>query len=68
MITVGYKKYHQILLSLSKKKNNNSDIYQEYFLDKAINFANESVVKCDVPVVKNTFVDDGNIQIVTKKI
>ena len=31
-----------------------------------INFTSETVVQCDVPVVKNTFVDDGDIQKFTK--
>ena len=39
---------------------------QEYipgvFLNKVVNFTHEPVVECDVPVVKHTFVNDGNIQ------
>ena len=31
-----------------------------------MNFANEPVVQCDVAVVKNTFVGDSDIPIVTK--
>ena len=36
-------------------------------MDKFINFIDEPVVQCDVPVVKDTFVDDGNLQIVARK-
>ena len=36
-------------------------------MDKFINFIDERVVQCDVPVVKDTFVDDGNLQIVARK-
>ena len=32
-----------------------------------MNFTNEPVVQCDVVVIKNTFVGDSDIPIVTKK-
>ena len=37
------------------------------FLNKVVNFTHEPVVECDVPVVKHTFVNDGNIQNSQKK-
>ena len=35
-------------------------------MSQFINFSDEPVVQCDVSVAKNTFEDDGDIQIVTK--
>ena len=34
--------------------------------DKVTNLNDEPVVQCDIPVVKITFLDDGDIQKVTK--
>ena len=34
----------------------------EVFLDKVINFSKEPVVEYDVPVLKNTFIEDSDIQ------
>ena len=36
------------------------------FPDNVIDFTDKPVVQCDIPVVKNSFVDDGDTQIVTK--
>ena len=36
------------------------------FSDKVIGFNDEPEVQCDVPVVKHTFVVNGDIQMVTK--
>ena len=52
-------KRHQILLSLREKENNKCEIYQ----DKVIHFTNEPSMWRSF--VKNTFVDDGDIQLVT---
>ena len=62
-VTITYKNQYQTFLSLSKSKNNKSNIYQVgVLLHNVINFTKEPVVQCDVPVVKNTFVDNGDIQ------
>ena len=61
--TIKYKKQHQTLLRLSKNENNKSRIYHEDKV-KVINFNNETVVQCDVSVVKNT--SEVDMQIVTK--
>lgn len=57
--------------SLTKKKNNKSDksYIPEIFSDKitpAIDFTDDPAVQCEcnIPVVRNTFVDDGNIQVI----
>ena len=49
-VIIKYKKQHQILLSLTKKKaiSQTSGI----FLDKIVNFTDEIVVQCDVQTVK----------------
>ena len=54
-------KRHQILLSLREKENNKCEIYQ----DKVIHFTNEPSMWRSF--VKNTFVDDGDIQLVTNR-
>ena len=54
-------KRHQILLSLREKKNNKCEIYQ----DKVIYFTNEPSMWRSF--VKTTFVDDGDIQLVTNR-
>ena len=58
------------MLSLRKKKNiSQTDIYktQYPFPDKVINFIDEPLVQYDVAVVQNTFVDNGDTEIVTQK-
>ena len=55
------------MLLLRKKKNTVRHI-SKIFSEKLNDFMNEPVVQCDVPVVKNTFIDDVDISMVTKKI
>ena len=58
------------MLSLRKKKNiSQTDIYKTQcpFPDKVINFIDEPLVQYDVAVVQNTFVDNGDTEIVTQK-
>ena len=57
-ITTQYKKQHQILLSLRKKKNHKSDIYHNYFEIKLsilpMNY------HCDAPLYKILFTNRFN--------
>ena len=61
-VTSKYRKWCQMLLSLGKKKNNRSN--RSYipgpFSDQITLVTDEPVVQCDVPAVKNNFVDDGD--------
>ena len=54
-------KRHQILLLLREKKSNKCEIYQ----DKVTHFTNEPSMWRSF--VKGTFVDDGDIQLVTNR-
>ena len=64
-VTTKYKIQYQILLSLRKKKNHKSDIYQEYFQIKLSILPMNH--QCEDSFVKHTFVDDGGIHLVTNR-
>ena len=67
-VITEYKKLHQILRSLRKKEKQQVRHIPGEFSDKIFDFIDKPVVQCHVPVVKNTFLDDVDKQIVTKKV
>ena len=44
----------------SRKKKSGISYMPGIFWDKVIGFTDEPVVKCDVPPIKNTFLDDDD--------
>ena len=70
-VATKYKRQRQALRSLRKEKSKLDKSQPGTLSDKVthvIDFTAEPVVQFDVPVVKNTFVDDGDMQLIANKL